>query len=445
MLFLLSDEGEPSEGIYVRVGPDDDQEYVCEASELLAILERACTAEPHTGLCDPADEVATELDVPMVALGAGGVPGFRVLVPAGTVEDHLNPTTDELAALEGLCAAACEQHIAGRPATSANCGDAGAFAAIELAAEHGERPLELVRADHLHGEDLFPPARLACDLASECHTAFDEDLASVGPGRVTPARDAIDVGVEWTLAIVGAMEAMSSHAVGTTSAAITGRIAYSLCNGGNATEPCPFYLGGLELELDDPLSLALVCDGETATHTLSSLSLSLAQPAFGMAEEGTPWRAFPPGALVFEAEGVLDDVPFGSRRPNQEPLYLRATDGWSMVQGIDGAWLQFGVPCGEEVADVWVWWGYSSVDIEGEPPYAEITVPATVPCPSTVTLTASLSDDDGDFAHKQWFVDGVRIEHDTTELEFTEGHELRLVARDSRGATTTDVETVSCQ
>jgi hypothetical protein len=100
------------------------------------------------------------------------------------------------------------------------------------------------------------------------------------------------------------------------------------------------------MELTQPLTLAPSCDGATETHVLSSLSLSLAQPAFGMAEQGTFWRAFPPGALVFDASGVVDGVPFSMRRPTQEPVYIRALDGWSQLQGPDGAWLEFAVPCG---------------------------------------------------------------------------------------------------
>jgi hypothetical protein len=62
-----------------------------------------------------------------------------------------------------------------------------------------------------------------------------------------------------------------------------------------------------------------------------------------------------------------------------------------------------------------------------------------------VTLTKSAADADDDIASLRWLVDGVLLEDATEELHFTEAHELTLIVRDERGATTTDVEIVSCQ
>lgn len=343
------------------------------------------------------------------------------------------------------CARACEDYVQGRPGVTANCDDEDVFAAIEPD-EEGSRASELIRADQRHGEDLFSSGTLSCDLVTECHEAFDEVLAAHGPRRVSPAPDLLAVSTEWVLGLNGSIGALSSHSQGQVTASMTGEIAYASCTGGNASGPCPFYLGDLSMELTQPLTLALSCDGATETHVLSSLSLSLAQPAFGMAQQSTFWRAFPPGALVFDASGVVDGVPFSMRRPTQEPVYIRALDGWSQLQGPDGAWLEFAVPCGEdEVADVLVWWTYSSVNVEEHPPYAEINVPNTVPCPSTVALSKAVSDVDGDLASVRWFVDGVLMEDGITQLAFTQGHELRLVATDARGATRTDVEVKTCQ
>jgi hypothetical protein len=93
--------------------------------------------------------------------------------------------------------------------------------------------------------------------------------------------------------------------------------------------------------------------------------------AFGSAEEDPPGEPFPLGVLVSQ-HGVVDSVPFSVRRPNQEPLYMRATDGRSMVQGIDGSSLEFTVPCDEgETADLLVWRGYDTLDVVGSPPSIE--------------------------------------------------------------------------
>lgn len=445
MLFLLSEQGEPSEGIYVRVGPHVDMEYVCEASELLAILEESCTSEPDDGTCPTGEEVVVERDRPTVPSGSGLVDGFRVIAPAGLVEDHTQPNASEILALEGLCSRACSDYVRGIPGVTANCDDLGAFAAIEPA-EEGYRARELIRADQRQGEDLFSSGTLSCDLVTSCHEAFDESLSNHGPRRISPAQDPLTASSEWELELAGTVGVMSTHSQGQVTADMTGEIAFSSCTEGNTDGPCPFYLGDLALELEEPLTLVLECDGISETHVLSSLSLSLAQPAFGMAEEDTFWRAFPPGALVFHATGTVDGVPFETRRPTQEAVYLRALSGWSQLQGQDGAWLEFTVPCGEnENADILVWWSYTSISANERPPAAEIGVPSTVACPGTVPLTKSVSDVDGDLSSVRWFVDDVLLEEGITSLHFTSGHELRLLAKDERGAASTDVETIACQ
>ena len=124
---------------------------------------------------------------------------------------------------------------------------------------------------------------------------------------------------------------------------------------------------------------------------------------------------------------------------------MRAGAGWSMVQGIDGAWLEFTAPCGEGTAEVLVWWGYNTIGVDEHPPSATIGVPSTVPCPSTKPLTKTVSDLDGDVASVRWLVDGVLLQDGTTSMQFSQAHTLQLDVRDSRGATKTAVKTVSCQ
>jgi hypothetical protein len=103
------------------------------------------------------------------------------------------------------------------------------------------------------------------------------------------------------------------------------------------------------------------------------------------------------------------------------------------------------VPCGEEAADVLVWWGYDTVDVEASPPSVEIEVPSTVECPSTVDLDISANDNEEDYAEKRWLVDGVLLADDIEQVEFTASHELTVILRDARGATASDTEVISCE
>jgi hypothetical protein len=228
------------------------------------------------------------------------------------------------------------------------------------------------------------------------------------------------------------------------SASLSGTIGYSLCESGNTAAPCPFHLGSLALDLDEPLVLPVTCGGTTTTHTLSELSVRLEQPAFGIAEQGTSWKAFPAGAIVIDAAGVVDGVPFHVRRPNQEPLKLRAGEAWVLMQGADGAWLEFAVPCGEDDIEVLMWLGYSNVAIDDSPPVASITGATSATCPSTWAFAKSVGDADGDVESARWRVDGVLMQEGITSMAFTQPHLLELVVRDARGATVTRQQNVGC-
>ncbi len=67
-----------------------------------------------------------------------------------------------------------------------------------------------------------------------------------------------------------------------------------------------------------------------------------------------------------------------------------------------------------------------------------------VDCGSATTLTASVADPDGDLDEVRWFVDDVLLAPGTTSVTFTQAHQLRLVARDARGAATTDRRNIQC-
>lgn len=444
MAFLMSAAGEPSDARYARITSTRAAEYVCEVDGLV-IEESSCGAEPISGLCPSASVVTVAVDPPLVEGVTGMVEGFRVVAPAGTVGDPAAPSARELTTIAGRCASACEQYYAGREGVSASCSEAAAFLEPALVQAASRDPVDFIHSSQRHGEGLFGTEELSCDLGADCYAGFDEVLRPIANDRVTAAAMPVASDEEWRVAISGQMQAVASTGGSPVSAALSGTIGYSLCAGGNASAPCPFHLGSLELELDAPLVLPVTCGGSTTTHTLSELSMRLDQPAFGISQQGTAWKGFPPGALVVDAEGVLDSVPFHVRRPNQEPLKLRAGQAWVLMQGVDGAWLEFSVPCGEDDIDVVVWWGYANVAVEDFPPQATINVASNVTCPSTPTLSKSVSDGDGDLASARWRVDGVLMQDGITSMSFTQPHLLELVVRDARGATITAKKNVGCQ
>jgi hypothetical protein len=89
----------------------------------------------------------------------------------------------------------------------------------------------------------------------------------------------------------------------------------------------------MELELTEPLELELTCNGTPVAYELEDLTIRLVQPAFGIAQENAGIRGFPVGSLVFEAEGTVNEEPFASRRPNEQPVKMVATNGWVSIVG----------------------------------------------------------------------------------------------------------------
>src|SRR5690606_32512900 len=153
-------------------------------------------------------------------------------------------------------------------------------------------------------------------------------------------------------------------------------------------------LASAELELLEPLQLDLECDSQLVSHELSELTVHLAQPAFGVAEEGTSWNGFTPGGLVLEAEGVVDQLPFRSRLPIEQPVYLYAADGLLLLQGLTGFLIEFEIPCNGLMADVAVGWDLVEDEVlEGPPTLGIGHLPATMSCPDGLPLTLQWADD----------------------------------------------------
>jgi hypothetical protein len=126
MLFVVSADGEPSVGQYVRVSSGVMQIWKCPAEQTLVAAETSCTTEPSGGACPQQYEQTGAVTLPQAEGPTGWSAGWQVAAPPGTVLDPTAPTANETAAVERLCEQACVLHWAD-PAIEANCDDEGAF------------------------------------------------------------------------------------------------------------------------------------------------------------------------------------------------------------------------------------------------------------------------------------------------------------------------------
>ena len=444
MLFLISAQGRPSIGQYVRVGGETPSLLVCEATPTLVANEVSCSSEPVGGSCPSGSEVTESIALPKVTGPKGDTEGFHVVASPGTIENPAAPTPQELEVVEGLCSQACEAYFADRPGQSANCGSAGAFETPTLLSEDVPLALDLVRDDERQAEGLFLDQKLDCDVGTSCFAAFDEHLASAVPDRVTPAEDALGVGEEYSIALGARSNVEVITNQGTYTSTLTGSVGYSFCAPGEA--PCPFYFGSLEAVAASTIYASAKCaDGRTERLTLEDLVIRLGQPAFGIADAGSDLKAFPAGGLILDASLSVGREHFGTRRPNRLPIEFDAAGLAFSAQDLD---VTVDIPCGSgSHAEVTV---RLSVEDPGDgsalgrPPLVAATTPPSVACGTTVQLTANVLDRDQDLVATRWFVDDVLLSKDTTQLVITTSHQLKVVAYDARGAATADMQEISC-
>jgi hypothetical protein len=126
---------------------------------------------------------------------------------------------------------------------------------------------------------------------------------------------------------------------------------------------------------------------------------------------------------------------------NQEPVTFTAGDFGLFAAGLD---IELAVPCGAGTIALTARIDLGSAAVLDEAPIASIDTPDAVPCPTTLSLDATVVDPDGDLASSRWYVDDVLITRGVSSIPMTMDHDLRLVARDTRGATTTILERVLC-
>lgn len=445
MLFLISDDGQPSVGDYIKVGPNEAMEFTCEASLGLTAVEQSCTREPISGACPAGGEAYASLPIPLVQGPNGIVNGFSALVPSDVVHDTANPTLVELEAVEQLCVGACEAYFADQPGVTATCADQDAFL-TPLPFASGKQSRDLIRQSEKRGEGTFPGQLLACELGTSCDSDFDEFLARAVPNRVSPASSMLFTGEEYRVALGSTSKIELTANRGTSSGSLTGSVGYSSCTDGHENQPCGFYMGSLEVLGGAPIRVSMTCDdGTSARSTIDNLVISLEQPAFGIAKQGssTTDKGFPAGALIVATSFDVDRSHYSTSRANRLPVIVQADGGHFTA---DGLVVPMTVPCNSSQATVTA--TLRLFDPGGtvleSPPEVAILVPGSVTCGGPTALGATAYDQDDDLDEVRWFVDGVLIDQDQTSLVFTGAHMLEVVARDKRGAATTARRQIQC-
>ncbi len=441
MLFATSPVGVPSRGAFVRVGPDETFEGLCQADPgIIAPTVEECSGEPIGGTCDAADVVNTSLALPQTTDGGGSsVDGWRVVLEPGLEPD----------ALPGLCAAACEQHFTALPNTTASCGAPGAFS-TSIVAEGTPATVDMLLASQRNGgETSGGQAVLDCDLGEDCWTYFDEALHVARARRLTPAGGPLGVGEESVVDLDGSSVLLSCGSSNAVTMELYGEAGFSDARHADTSGDRPFYLGSLELSSTPPggtpgtQSFSLQCeDGTTESVSLGEVGIRLVQPAFGVQRRDEDEVRFGPSAMQVWVEVTVDGETYVARRPSPRELRFDHDNG-----ALDGAAMSFGtrVPCGvNSFASLDLWLDIDSGAALEAPPTSKITMPGSVSCGSTVSLSGSFGDPDGDVGDVRWSVDGVPLEASVTSIAVTESHEISATAYDSRGAATTAFHTLGC-
>jgi hypothetical protein len=262
--------------------------------------------------------------------------------------------------------------------------------------------------------------------------------------RVTAAQRQLHRAEQWVVEVAGTITAESVDDQTTGVADVVGSVGFSGCAGGNEAGPCAFYIGSAHIETVEKLDLDLDCDGQPVTYTLDGIEIDLVQPAMGIDFADNAWKAFPPGALVSSVLATTGQLAFGFERPNQQPVYLEALDGWFKVQGTGGFVVEFDVLCGLKIKPIKAWLGFQSNAAPHGPPNVSIDMPSSVTCSTVVSLDAVTSDPEGDHNPTRWEVDGVLLESSVTCIKVNEAHTIRAIVEDVRGATKTDTHVITC-
>lgn len=265
--------------------PGQSFRFACEVDDLV-VTRTTCDGEPTARQCDSGDVVQTSVSPPWVDDESSA--GWVVHVPAGWVRDPEDLSSTEEAAILDLCTRACDLEWSDVPWIAPDdCAATGAFLAPTPLSGDSHRAFRRIPSGVLHGEGLFGEQVLDCSLRSDCCEAFGEDLCAARPERSTEASAPLHRGEQWIASFTGHMQAESTYAAAPVEADLSGTVGYSRCTNDGGEDPCPFYVGSLSLQLDEPLAIELDCNGVPQTHELATLAVELAQPAFGITDGGS--------------------------------------------------------------------------------------------------------------------------------------------------------------
>lgn len=447
MLFLLSAAREPSIAQYVLIDENPPVSMICAAGSGLSATETSCDEEPVGGVCPSSGIVTSSAPLPTVDGPTGPVTGFEVYTHPGIVENPSAPTADELTAIQDRCETACEAYFASQPGQTATCSSSSAFQTpFEFRADV-KPALDLVSGTARNGAGIFGTQSLSCDLGIDCYTAFDERLSEAVPSRLTTTDAPLGVGEEYSVALGTASRIQVVTNKGTYSVRLTGSVGYSFCRDGSASAPCPFYLGSINAVAASTMSPKMTCADSTEQQiTISNLLLGLAQPAYGIAAQGTTVtsKGFPAGSLVLDTAFDVGTAHFTAKRATRDHTIVTASG--TSFNAIDVT-MTVTVPCNTSTSTVTIKLTLrnpTNGSALGRPPTVSITTPSSVSCTSPTTLAATVTDPNNDVDDTRWYVDGVLLAPSVTTMLFTGTHELRAVARDERGAATTAKKVVSC-
>lgn len=130
---------------------------------------------------------------------------------------------------------------------------------------------------------------------------------------------------------------------------MTGEAGYSHCPAGITGTTCPFYLGSLQASATTSVAVTDTCpDSSGFSAVVTDFDLQLLQAAFGIADDSSLFKAFPPGALFVEGYITVNGDSYTIRSVNTDPVYMQAATSGVFAADIpiDPAAIGLQLPCG---------------------------------------------------------------------------------------------------
>jgi hypothetical protein len=419
----------------------------CAARSTLEAVETSCS--DITGLCQTSPPThQEEVDLPFVDDGGSGFSGWIAHSPKGWVKSLDNPTQAETDAITAsLCVKACQEEFAAFPEIEINCEDSGVFDPPTLLAANSIAPVQRVPADRLDASGVFENQSLACSsIHDDCCEAFLSDVCPAKVLRPSPAEALLGRAEDFVLELSGsATKLVIETPSDTFTMPLVGTAGLSIgppSSGSGGALVAPFYLGSLVLESVQSVQIEDECPDQSELELLvSSFEVELMQPSIGIAVLDQTFDAgFPAGALHARLHATVDGVPMTLRVVNPEDVVMSVSPAFAL----DELDVELELPCGDDVLPVTATLMFEHTDELEQPPQGGITSSPLVSCPNWLTLSHNISDVDGDLDTIRWYVDDVLMAPSVVRIWVDDTHELKLVAKDERGATIERTLTVGC-